>query len=271
MEIINIQILAGIATLLGIWLSFWQYRKNLYDRQKQVLVSFEAQLNVASIWSSVNNDGYIGSPDEERKLDYANPFRFIYGIENFALKEALTQIGSIDFRPIFHNILAEFIQSVSTMSDQQRIREQIGLSNIDIALLIREKLNLENSKPKAERSLTTFLSSFNVTDEKEKKAKEVSEIVYNFNLETHYKTIGSEKSGGLKTSHHILLEEIKSQREKLLEQRKIDHALLSAFLLPIILGTLSIFNLKSYNLIQITLLIIVSILFYVFQQINTNK
>lgn len=267
----DIQNLAGVATIVGIWLAFWQYRKNLHDRQERVLVSLEGQLGVAASWSSVHNDGYVGSPDEERKLEFANPFRFIYGVENFALKEALTQIGSIDFTLNFHRALAQFIQKVSTLADQERIREQIGLNDIDAALLIREKLELENRKPKAERNSLTFLKSFNNEDEKEKRAKNISEIIYQFNLDTHYNMIGSEKSGGLKTLHHILLEEIASQKKKLIEQERTDHFLLSVFSLLVILSFFYSFNLKIDTFIQWSLLGFVVILIFLFLQINTKK
>jgi hypothetical protein len=271
METINIQNLAGVATIAGIWLAFWQYRKNLHDRQKQVLVSLEGQLNVASGWSSVYNDGYIGSPSEEKKLEFANPFRVIYGIEHFAIKDALIQIGSIDFTLKFHNTLAQFIQSISIIADQERIREQIGLNDIDIALLIHEKLNLENYKPSAERNFSMFLKSFNDQDKKENMAKSISERIYDINLITHYNTIGSQKSGGLKTLHHALLEEIELQKKKFLKQEKLDYFLFSIFSLPVMLSFFALFNFKINTLIQWILLIVVAILFFIFSQINTRK
>jgi len=268
--IIDIQNLAGVATIGGIWLAFFQYRKNLIDRQRQVLVALEAQLDVASSWSSVGNEGFIGSPDEKRKLEYSNPFRFIYGVENFALKDALTQIGAIDFTPRFHNALAQFIQFISTMADQERIREMIGLNNIDTALLIREKIRVESCKPKIERNLMRLSESFGETSE-EKKAKNILEIIYQYNIDTHYKTIGSRESGGLKTMHHILIEEIKLQRKKISSQELIDHLLFTLFFLPVILSIFSIFNFEVNNSIQLILLLVVLELIFILLQISTKK
>lgn len=259
----------GFATILGIWFGFWQYLRVGYERKNQIINSLESQLDVTAIWSRVNNEGYLGEPNDNVKLNFSHPFRFIFGIESSVIKNITFQPGIVDFSKEFYKAVAEFNQAVNTLSDLERFLEQLSFNNPEISRMIEMKLNDEEKKlEKSTQSHLSFMNSFN---QDEFLAKYISDKIYSFNYQLHYKFIGSEKSGGLNQAHHILIEEINRQKKRNSKENTIQNILLGLSSIIPIIAFLNIWNLNYGNLFSWTLIFSLAMLITIYLLLQNKK
>lgn len=255
-QILNLGNLVGLATLIGIFIAFIEYKDRLFDRQKQVLASLKHQLEISGSWASANNEGYIGEPSDDRKIVMTDPFYIIYNIENSALKDVMVQPGIVDFTDKFNNALANYNQHISRIRDLEKFREDLCTENIDLCQIIREKIKLEQRKSKKEQNFQNFLNSFDENKTEEKKAKFLANKFYNYSYIIHYQLIGSRNSGGLKQFYHILDEERVKQGENIVKKIKFFNFIFFILLLFLSFGFVSFLGLKFKNLEQTIILIL---------------
>jgi len=257
-QVLNLGNIVGLLTLIGVFIAFIEYKNKLFDRQKQVLSSLKHQLKISGSWASADNEGYIGEPDESRKLAMTDPFYIIYTIENSALKEIMVQPGVIDFSDRFNDALANYNQHISRIRDLEKFRESLCTENIILCQIIREKLKLEQQKSEKEQNFQNFLNSFDENKPKEKEAKFLANKFYNYSRIIHYQLIGSKNSGGLKQFYHILEEEKFNQEKKIVKEIKVFSFILFIALLFLSFGFISFLGLKLRNIEQIIIVILLS-------------
>lgn len=267
-NLLNIQSLAGVGTILGLYFAFWQYKKNSFERQKQILISLNNQLSISGLWAGA--EGYPEEPSEDKKLNFSDPFYIIFEIENFALKEVMVQRGGVDFSKTFHNSLSQYNQHISRIRDLEKFREQLCINNFDSAIIIVDKLKEERNKLKSEQSYTEFIKSFDENKNDEKLARFLADKFYGYSYNIHYKIIGSRNSGGLNNFHHILLGEIIGHEKKIKKQVKIYNIIFSIFLLPIILALISLFGWRLTDMEQILIVFLIIIILWLLID-NRNK
>lgn len=265
LEFINSQVLdlgnlVGLATLIGIFIAFIEYKNKLFDRQKQVLVSLKDQLKISGSWASASNEGYIGEPSDVKKLEMTDPFYIIFNIENSAMRDVMIQPGIIDFTDKFNEALANYNQHISRIRDLEKFRENLCSENIEATQIIREKLKIEQQKSKKEQNFQNFLNNFDEKNPKEKKAKFLANKLYNYSYIIHYRLIGSRNSGGLKTFYHILEEEITNQEKKIIKKMKIFSFIFFVIILILSFGFMSFLSLRFKNIEQVIILILVIII-----------
>lgn len=263
-QVLNLDNLVGLATLIGIFIAFIEYKNKLLERQRQALISLESQLKISGSWASASNEGYIGEPNEQQKLSFVNPFYLIYTIENSALKDVMVQPGVIDFSKRFNEALAQYNQHISRIRDLEKFREQVCLNNIDKSRLILEKIKTEQNKLASEQSYQNFIKSFNESDVNEKTAKFLAHKFYNDSYEIHYRLIGSRNSGGLKNFYHILEEEIDKQRKVIQKRKLLFNFIFFFFISLFFLGIITFLKLQFKNIEQFLILLLLIIIISLF-------
>ena len=65
-QILNLDNLVGLVTLIGVFIAFIEYKSRLFDRQTQILTSLKYQLKISGSWASADNEGYTGKPNDAR-------------------------------------------------------------------------------------------------------------------------------------------------------------------------------------------------------------
>ncbi|MFA4834050.1 MAG: hypothetical protein WC619_04380 [Patescibacteria group bacterium] len=266
-SIITLSNLVGLSAFVALFLVFLNYKNDKFNRYNQVLISLKHQLSISGSWASADNEGYVGHPDDTRKLEFTNPSRIIFDIENSSLKDVMVQLGVIDFSDKFHEALANYNQGIRTLNSLESFRRDLCSSNIEISRIVQLKIQLEFSQ--VHHDYNRFIGSFNLSNPDEKSALYLANNIYNYNENIHYKVIGSRNSKGLKTFYHIIQEEIEKQ-EKKIKNEKITFSIIFFFLC--LLSLLALFSFLAFsftNFEQIFILFLLSFLIVVLSQLFT--
>jgi len=170
-------------------------------------------LSITGPWASSGNEGYVGHPSEEQKLDYANPFRLIYGIENVPFQQITLQQGIIDFSERILGNIFQLNQNIIRIKDIETFRRDLVSKNFNLAVELQGKLEVYKANNK-ERSFEDFLDYLG-TNRKSDNLKELARKLCRYYEIIHFTIIGSRNSGGMKQQYH----EIEEELEKLEKRR----------------------------------------------------
>lgn len=242
--LLNGENLAAFVTVLSVLFIVWQYIKGVLERREQILISLEMQLKTSGPWASADNDGYVGEPDERKKLEFTDPYKAVLGIENTALKMVMIQPGIVDFSEKLHENLASYNQHISRITDLNNFRNRIVAGDPVGRSIIVEKLEQENKKFPEERMFTSFLNRFDEKNPLEARAKNLAKFICNQFIVLHYIVIGNRASDGLKATYHILAEEIKGARERLGYFKFRWNMMVFLFTIPMLLSCMSYVGMK---------------------------
>ncbi len=192
-----------IFAVLAFLVIFFEYQRRHILEKIKVISSIKYQLKIIGRWASANNEGYIGSPDDKKILEFSNPFRIIFDTQNNSIKGIMLDQSVVHLSDNMLSAIAEMNQIIESMKSIENFRRQITASDINLSLKINsKKKESEYKETVASKQYQYFINSL---DENE---KIFADKIYKYNYIIHYEMIGSRYSKGLKTYFHIINDEL---------------------------------------------------------------
>lgn len=260
---LDLNLISIFLTDFAVLIAFIQFRKIEIDRRKQVIKTIFNQLEVTGAWAQVNSQGYLGNPSDQEKIEWANPFKYVYRIKHEGLQSIALQEGVIDFPDRFISRLFEYNQNISRIKDLTDFKKNVTASNFEIAIKLENQVKtyLSVTNP-ISTNWNSFLTTLNTSVMKKNlsRVSRMAELFVEYGSKIHYEIIGSDNSNGMKQQHNELEKFISQIERKLCQPSIFNIASFSLLLLILFFILFTFFNYQKFFTVYYGVILLFDIL-----------